>query len=394
MHVLIIPSWYPAYPGDVSGSFFREQANALHKAGCKVGVIHPQYRSLKQWKTIVNGRYSFEVSEDCGVKTYRIHGMNWFPRLPDLHRRAWIRNCILLFQKYISEQGLPDIIHVHSIFNAGFAALEIKEKYGIPFIVTEHSSAFARKIVAPKYIRLASRVAENAEKLIGVSPEFCHLLSDTLKNGKRWLYIPNIVNTIFLEKKVIKKKSEEFIFINVAIATERKAQKNIIHAMALRFKDKKHIKLIIGGDGPELEPLKKLVSNYGISEQVQFLGKLTREQVLTAMSQADGFILSSRHEPFGVVLIEALALGLPVIATRCGGPESIVREKDGLLVPVDDIESLSVAMQTLVENRDQFNSEEIRQACRSRFSEEVIADRLIGIYCDICSGSSPVRNAN
>lgn len=394
MHVLIIPSWYPAYPGDVNGSFFREQAIALRKAGCKVGVIHPQYRSLRQWKTIINGNYSVETSDDCGVKTYRLHGINWFPRLPDLYRRAWTKACFRLSQKYIDEQGLPDIIHVHSILNAGFVAEKIKEKYGLAFVVTEHSTAFARNLVTPKNIKLAKRVAENADKLIGVSTEFCRLLVNTLQSSKRWQYIPNIVNNIFLDKNAIKKRNDKFQFINIALATDKKAQKNIIHAISSRFKGNKNIKLVIGGDGPELEPLKQLASNLGISDQVQFLGNLTREQVLTAMSQADAFVLSSRYETFGVVVIEALALGLPVIATRCGGPESIVREQDGLLVPVDDIESLGAAMQTLVENRDQYDSVEIRQACRDRFSEEVIARRLIDIYSDVCSGSSPFNHAN
>lgn len=394
MHVLIIPSWYPAYPGDVNGCFFREQAIALHKAGCKVGIIYPQHRSLRQWKTIFNGHHSFETSDDCGVHTYQLHGINWFPRLAEMQRRTWIRACLNLYKKYTKEQGQPDVIHVHSILNAGFVAEKINEKYKIPFIITEHSTAYARNLVTPKEIKSAQRVSEKAEKLIGVSTEFCSLLEKIFQSNKNWQYIPNIVNESFFGKNIIKQKNNEFQFINIALASDKKKQSNILHAIALKFKEKKNIKLIIGGDGPELERLRKLANTLGITDQVKFLGKLTRDQVLTAMSQANAFVLSSHYETFGVVVIEALALGLPVVATRCGGPESIVREQDGLLVPVDDIESLGAAMQTIFENFDQYNPERIRQACRERFSEEIIARRLIDIYKEISAGQPITYHAN
>ncbi|MNQ69616.1 GDP-mannose-dependent alpha-(1-2)-phosphatidylinositol mannosyltransferase [compost metagenome] len=95
--------------------------------------------------------------------------------------------------------------------------------------------------------------------------------------------------------------------------------------------------------------------------------------------------MASRYETFGVVIIEALALGKPVVATRCGGPESIVGDGDGLLVPVDDIESLSSAMWKLYRNPSDYNSEQIKRSCIERFSEETIAKSLKSIYEKVLS---------
>ena len=394
MHVLIIPSWYPAYPGDVRGNFFREQAIALRKLGCKVGVIYPQLRPVRQWRSIFQNNYSVEVNDEFGVRTYRKHGMNWFPRLQGLSQRAWLKAGLELAEKYIKENGRPDIVHAHSIFNGGFLAAAIKAKYSIPFAVTEHSTAYARRLISADRLQLAAKVAQKAGALIAVSSEFCQLLDHTLNTSQKWRYIPNVVNdAFFLQKEASQKSKTSFKFINIALADKKKNQRNLIIAFAAKFSTNKNVRLLIGGDGPELNALRQLAVSLGIADQVELPGRLSRNQVLIQMNQADAFVLSSNYETFGVVLIEALALGLPVIATRCGGPESIIREEDGLLVPVDDVESLGAAMEAVFENQDRYDPSEIRQACRDRFSEEIIARRLINLYTDVCSAHGASSHA-
>lgn len=385
MHVLIIPSWYPNHPGDIGGSFFREQALALHKHRCKVGVIYPQHRSLRQWAKILSGKHGIELQIDEGMPTLRYHGTNWFPRMPRLARARWMRHGWELFNEYIEQHGKPDVIHVHSILNAGILAREIHERQGIPFIITEHSSAYARQSISLSDLNVAQTAVHFAKKKFAVSNEFARLLDQIFIGDKKWQYMPNIVHERFFDKEIKAPKSDCFEFINVALVDKMKAQANILKAFANRFKNKNNIRLIIGGDGPELENLKTLAFNLGIAAQVEFAGLLTRDQVGEKMAQSSAFVLSSRYETFGVVLIEALALGKPVIATRCGGPESIVREQDGLLVPVDDVPSLAAAMQSIYENRAAYNAVEIRAACKERFSENVIAERLMQVYEEICT---------
>ena len=115
MHILIIPSWYPLFKGDVGGSFFREQAIALKKAGYAVGVIYPQIRSLKNIKSILQKPYGLTVENDEGVNTLRWYTANYFPKVKGYNKNHWIKIALRLFEIYIQKYGKPNIIHEHSM---------------------------------------------------------------------------------------------------------------------------------------------------------------------------------------------------------------------------------------------------------------------------------------
>ena len=98
------------------------------------------------------------------------------------------------------------------------------------------------------------------------------------------------------------------------------------------------------------------------------------------LETSDCFVLASKSETFGIVYIEAMAKGLPVIATRCGGPEEFVNKDNGLLVDVGDCEALTEAMVYMMNHKDLYNKEMIRQFCLENFSESAIADKIIEEY--------------
>lgn len=396
MHILILPSWYPKYPGDIGGSFFREQAISLKKHGCKVGVVTVQLRSLRQYKSVFSGSYKVEFEDDHGVPTYRQHGVSWFPRLRKLQAKIWARYGYKLVERYMAEHGRPNIIHVHSMLNGGIVARHISQRYGIPYVVTEHSTAFARKILSPYQLQVATEIASHAQQCFAVSSPFADLLNKSLEDSRgRWEVIPNIVHDAFLAKPLSPRIGNSFVFIDVCLLTFKKRVDLLIQAFAKGFKGNKAVQLHIGGDGAERQVLERLVKDLGVNDQVRFLGMLSREQVVREVAAADAFVLSSQHETFGVVLIEALALGKPVIATRCGGPEDIVTGRDGLLVAVDDVNALADAMQKLYANRAGYHAESLRQSCRERFGEEAVAQRLLGVYTEVLSLQKPgsVRSA-
>jgi len=321
MHVLIIPSWYPSNPGDVNGCFFREQAIALHKHGCRVGVIYPELRSLRNWKSIFLQESGINLELDEGVFTLRSKGMNWFPRTVTLAKRLFVWHGLQLYDRYVAQNGVPDVIHVHSLLNAGPLAAEIQKKHAVPFVVTEHSTAFARGLVSAKELQIVKNAATVASRKFAVSSEFANLLDKSIGPKSRcWEVMPNIVNERFFSHELSPSKSKKFTFINVALMTEKKCQVNILHAFSKIAKANPNIYLTLGGDGPVRSQLEQLAQNLDLIDKVKFTGMLSREQVVAEMAAADAFVLSSRYETFGVVVIEALALGKPVIATRCGGP--------------------------------------------------------------------------
>lgn len=387
LHILIIPSWYPAKADDIDGSFFREQALALSKKGHKVGVIASSMYSLRDWKSIAFKPHSVQFENDKGVLTYRQQRVNYTPRLKDITRARRVRIGTRLVDKYVIDNGVPDIVHVHSLINAGFIAYKVKQKYGIPYVVTEHSSAFARELVDKKTIKQLMPVIESSTRNIAVSNEFKNLLENTFKNNK-WKYIPNIVSDEFLEYKFQADNNfEAFTFSNICLMSPNKRVDLVILAFAKAFKGNPNIKLKLGGDGPIKSSLEELAKCEGISEQVTFLGGLERERVKEEIAKSDAFVLSSEYETFGVVIIEALALGKPVIATRCGGPESIIVPEVGYLVDKNSVECLARGMIELYENRDKYSVKDIREYCRTNFSEEAVINKLTDIYQNILDES-------
>ncbi|HHM4989433.1 TPA: glycosyltransferase, partial [Pseudomonas aeruginosa] len=335
MHILIIPSWYPAYPGDINGSFFKEQAEALSKHGCKVGVIYPQLRPLRNWRGVLKGESGLYHEVENGIPTYRWHGVNWFPRIAKLNGWLWELHGEKLYEKYVDDHGKPDIIHAHSLLYAGHLASKISEKSGIPFVVTEHSTAYARGILNKSQVKLSQSVAQKAFKRIAVSNEFKDFLTKlfTFKSNK-WIYIPNIVSQVFFDREINSSKEEDgvFTFLNIAMLDFKKDQATLLRAFSKALANNDRLRLRIGGYGPCREELESLSEELGISDSVAFLGKLSRSQVIDEIQASDAFVLSSVYETFGVVVVEAMALGKPVISTSCGGPESIVSKETGILV--------------------------------------------------------------
>ena len=98
------------------------------------------------------------------------------------------------------------------------------------------------------------------------------------------------------------------------------------------------------------------------------------------MALSNAFVLSSEYETFGVVLVEALALGKPVIATKCGGPESIVTPEVGYLISKNSEKEMTDALLKLYQNWNKFNSLQIRQYCLENFSEKAVIGELTKIY--------------
>ena len=147
-----------------------------------------------------------------------------------------------------------------------------------------------------------------------------------------------------------------------------------IRAFAELCKTKEDVKLIIAGDGPQRDALGKLVEDLHLTKRIEFAGKLDRHAIKEVFAKSDCFVLMSRSETFGVVYIEAMASGLPVIATRCGGPESFVNENNGILVDVDSIDQLVEAMKKMMKTK--YDAKELRQFCLDNFAPEVIAKRI------------------
>lgn len=375
MHILILASEYPTSYSRFTGIFYKDQAEALAKEN-QVGAIGIIPIGIKAIVKTKKWNFSYSNFIENKVNTYLV-------QYPNIIRNVYIDGYFRLkifkfvFKKYIAKHGLPEIIHLHS-FRAGEMAIWIKKEYKINFVVTEHSSAFSRNLISNSEYKLIKKIFTESINNIAVSEKFAELLETEFQVP--FTYIPNIVPSIFFKdfNKYVKPKSADFHFVNVAFLDKNKNQSLLLQAFHHAFNKNPKYKLTIIGDGPEYNNLCTIVSELGLSDCVALFGKADREEVKTVLSGADAFVLSSYYETFGVVLIEAMACGLPVISTKCGGPESIIKnERLGLMCEVD-LNSLSEAMIKLVHT--DFDKDYIRNYALENFSAEAITRQLIQVY--------------
>lgn len=390
MHVLIISS-EPLTPKEapLRGIFQYHQALALVKMGLTVGVISPEGRSLKLLKKgFSNWKYGVENENMNGIVVYRQHGWNFFPRFKHLGVRRWINDGVNLFKLYIANHGLPDIIHAHNALNAGCLASEIKRLWGLQYVLTEHSSHFSRGLISAKSFEYARLAYLNSSKNIVVSPHLGRVLEHSLScNDFRWISIPNLLDPI-LETEAAKvalppKISDRFVIFNAASIDENKNHRLLIDAFELAVRKNPRLSLRIAGEGPLRAQIYQYILKRGLGSNIVLLGRLNREGMRRELELCNVCVLSSTTETFGVVLIEALAFGRPVISTANGGADSIVQSTNGLLVPIGDKKSLADAITNVATNYAQYDFELIRTNCVSIFGSLPISARLISCYRDV-----------
>lgn len=395
MHVLLLPSWYPETPSSSDGQFFRQQAHALQQAGLKTGVVAPLFRSPRRWREIIGGDYGFRRFDDDGLPTYTYGGVYFFPRLPYIDRERWVAAGMRLFGHYLADHGRPDILHAHAVNHGGILADRISRRYGIPYVITEHSSAYARGLIRPWQRKAMLQAAGRASARLAVSREFCRLLEREY-GGLDWQYLPNMLGGHFCRPLPLAEQaaSDCFTFCSVAHLNRNKGFDILLPAFAAALRRQPCLRLEIGGDGAERGFLEKEVGRLGIGHAVRLSGALDADGVLALMRRSQAFVLASRTETFGVVWIEALSQGLPVIATRCGGAESIVTPENGLLVPTDDVQALTGALLDLYGQRGRYRAAVLRADCLRQFGRSEVVGRLKAMYQNILAAGRDLPIAN
>lgn len=385
MNVVIIPAFFQTKKNPTFGSFFMDQARALQKSGHHVSILYCDTYSVKCIKDFV--QYEEEnVKKTEGITIYRKkyfcpvkHGM-------DGYRRAFTKGIIELYERYL-HGGQVDIIHAHCCVWAGYAAMKLSEQTGIPYLITEHATLFQlhKDEISSKNNEYIKEAFCKAAKLVCVSGAFRRLLSDYRDDIE---VIGNVVNCSRFHITEKAHATEKTKFLTVCyMVDEAMLQKKGIDILLKAWKifsaKNPNATLTIGGGGQGKKKAVEWVKEYGIQDSVAFVGQLSRGQVAEQMQQCDCFVLPSRYETFGVVYIEAMACGKPVIAVRNGGPDDFVKDFNGLLVEAEDVDSLADAMGSIVEHQEKYDARQIADFVQGNFSEQAIARQLEGLYHQI-----------
>ncbi len=380
MHILIVSSIYPTKRRPSKGVFIHNQALALEKRGHQVVSLVANYPHPAR---LLKGKFSFRES----IRFYEIDGIPvinfFFLPIPFIHKPFTKIISGFYIRKYIKKYGKPDIIHAHFVWYGGIIARIINEITGIPFVVTAHSSEhFGKKTTRYKY-KETNSVLKSANHLISVSKFLRERLSTIYKIDQIDI-IPNTVDTDIFTPLLKKNSKTKFYFTSIGRLIKHKRFDDLLFAFS-SFSNLQNIYLNIVGDGPERKNLEQLAKRLGIKTQVIFHGYKNRSEVLDIIQQTNVLVSSSDLETFGVTLIEALSCGIPVVATRSGGPEEIVNNTNGILVNNQDMHYLAEGLEEIYKDYQRFDPEMIRAECIKKYDYDKISDQLTKVYEKVIS---------
>jgi len=389
MHVLLIPSWYSHLRSAGGGSFFRDQAQALAAAGHKVGLIYPKLWGLRDRRT---GRLPemnrIRAENDGPVRVWRVDVLHRLPRMPFRDALTFAAAGRRLFDAYAAAEGRPDILHAHAALNGGVLARRLSARTGIPFVLTEHSTDFAQGRLRWWQKRLIADVLGAADARLAVSPQLRDIIVDQYGARARPVtVVPNILTPAFEQASPEDRpRGGPFVFLCVARISAEKNQEGLIRAFARAFPrgdaaaDQTELHFIGSGDGA---PLERLADGLGLRGRVRVLGVMPPDEVRRHMAGADAVVLPSFVETFGVVVIEALSQGTPVVATACGGPEGILIPQTGIVAPPRDEAALAKALVDMRERAGTFDRAALRGTCLATYGRKAVVARLESIYARV-----------
>lgn len=283
----------------------------------------------------------------------------------------------------IFREGKFDIVHTHNTLPHFYGALAARMA-GVPVVVnSQHGRGCGSGWKAKLQFRLANRLSD---RVVGVSEDAAELCRrDDIRSAERTMAIWNGVD---LDRFEYHGPAAQPIAISVARLSPEKDFATLIRAVWILVKDCPEFRLKIVGDGAERSKLEGLVDELNLKNHVEFLGE--RSDISELLSQAGFFVSSSRTEGISLTLLEAMAVGLPVVTTRVGGnPEIVVDGKTGRLVAAESPEELALAMRDLLNEREAWPvfGELGRQRVEQHFNVTSMVRQYEDLYLELLAES-------
>jgi glycosyltransferase involved in cell wall biosynthesis len=406
-HIVVLSSLFPSAHQPAAGLFVRER---MFRVGqelplCVVAPVpwFPMQSVIRLW------RRSFRMG---APRHERQSGFDvWYPRFFSIP--GALKQCDGFFMalgalprlRRMKQAGRLDIIDAHFAYPDGYAATLLGKWLGVPVTITLRGTEM-RQVSNPRLAPLLLTAVMRARRVFSVSQSLRQILLDrgipanhvrVIGNGvdlHRFAAIPQAE-----ARKALDLPPHSRVLITVGGLVERKGYHRVIACLpALRRRHPGLIYLVVGGPSPEGDTtvqLRQLVKNLDLEDSVRFLGPLPPSQLSLPLSAADVFVLASSNEGWANVLLEAMACGLPVVATDVGGNSEVVcNDSVGAIVPFGDLDRLQQVIGDALEKH--WNAGEIRRYAESNAWDQrvhALVDEFRALYSGRSCATSELTHA-
>ena len=318
IRVIFLPKWYPNRHDPMPGLFVQRQAEALTPY-CDVAVIsvHPD--------PDCPNKYEAEFSEENEVRVLRVYYK------ANGQTTSAIGKVLNLWRFYKANlkaihsirQFSPDLIHAHILTRMGLIGWKVSREQHIPLVISEHwSRYFPENNSYNGWLRkrLTTFVVKKADAVIAVSDTLLDAMKKSNLKNRNYKVIPNVVDTeIFRPGQSITKNPLKTIVHISCFEDKSKNISGFLRSLKDLSGKRKDFRCLMVGEGPDWDEMKEYAGFLRILDSyVSFTGVKTDNELAEILTGADFSVLSSRYETFGIVLIESLACGIPVVATAVG----------------------------------------------------------------------------
>lgn len=377
MHVLFIPKWYPGRQDPQLGDFIRKQAIAVAarvKTSVLLVAMLPDTTGVpSQEEEVKDGLFELRC-------WYKGSTLAWAPARKAINLLRYWRAAMRGWRRIARERGKPDVVHAYIMVRPALVAAWLRLWNDVPFVIGEQSSeyltgAYASSTAFRKAIHIF--LFRRAARVTAVSDHLARALADhgLCRNA---VVVPNVIPGT---ERPLPARGPANEFLVVADLVDRvKNVSGVLRALK-SARDMGHdLRLSIIGDGEDGATLRAMAKDLGLNGSVTFLGRVSQPEVLDAMARTGTVIINSNVETFSVVTGEALAMGRPVIATRCGGPQAFVNDANGALIERGDDAALTTAMLRMADATHAYDPATVRATIHNDYSSEAVGRAMLEVY--------------
>jgi glycogen(starch) synthase len=391
----VVTPWYPSLNRPFAGSFVRTMTAAVAPAFARTDVLHaedwrrPDDPAEAEAAAAAFRRLAGPAEARVPVEPRPTPDGWWLTRVPAVIRTRrnyadWGRTHEEAYRAVLPTGRIEaDVVHGHVGTYGGWCAVQLARP-GARVVVTEHAAFLDRVLTQPAALEMYDEVVERADAFLCVSDALRRQLAGYLPRHRHKLQVvPNVID--FSARAVRPEPVRELRrLLYVGALNERKGTPKLLRAFADLLADDPSLTLTLLGPEDVPGTAAALAAELGIADRVHLGGEVPPDAVPGWLHRHDLLIHPSSWETFGMTVVEAVAGGTPVLATRCGGPEETLAGLDGIagrLIDVsDDPSVIADGYRALVNDFASLDLDAARRTLESRYGPTAVAERLAEVY--------------